>query len=129
MNSSFTNRWSFSYLKFTKYVTNIIAEPKYKYGQQEQVTIRNQNRSTAFLILFIRLFIGCELGIENSVTSVTVQHRESCGVILTDGIFNLHQTSIMDSFSCILFLRQLHLGLNMYSFLNFMQSRNNYIFQ
>ena len=36
-----------SYLKFTKYVTNIIAEPKYKYGQQEQVTIRNHNRSTA----------------------------------------------------------------------------------
>ena len=32
MNSSFPNRWSFSYLKFTKYVTNIIAEPKYKYG-------------------------------------------------------------------------------------------------
>ena len=117
MNSSFPNRWSFSYLKFTKYVTNIIAEtldgwvsvlrpfnsisviqrrwkgeherlcamkrrlgsgrisppagfepatpwskvgsanrsatrtlplkPKYKYGQQEQVTIRNHNRSTA----------------------------------------------------------------------------------
>ena len=41
MNSSFQNRWSFSYLKFTKYVTNIIAEPKYKYGQQEQVTVRN----------------------------------------------------------------------------------------
>ena len=36
MNSSFPNRWSFSYLKFTKYVTNIIAEPKYKYRQQEQ---------------------------------------------------------------------------------------------
>ena len=31
--------------------------------------------------------------------------------------------------SCIFFLRQLHLGLNMYSFINFMQSRNNYIFQ
>ena len=30
MNSSFPNRWSFSYLKFTKYVTNIIDEPKYK---------------------------------------------------------------------------------------------------
>ena len=30
-----------------KYVTNIIAEPKYKYGQQEQVTVRNHNRSTA----------------------------------------------------------------------------------
>ena len=25
----------------------IIAEPKYKYGQQEQVTVRNHNRSTA----------------------------------------------------------------------------------
>ena len=35
------------YLKFTKYVTDIIAEPKYKYGQQEQVTVRNHNRSTA----------------------------------------------------------------------------------
>ena len=41
MNSSFPNRRSFYYLKFTKYVTNIIAEPKYKYGQQEQVTVRN----------------------------------------------------------------------------------------
>ena len=46
-DSSFPNRWSFSYLKFTKYVTNIIAESRYKYGQQEQVTIRNHNRSTA----------------------------------------------------------------------------------
>ena len=35
MNSSFPNRWSFCYLKFTKYVTNIIAEPKYKYRHQE----------------------------------------------------------------------------------------------
>ena len=33
--------------KFTKCVTNIIAEPKYKYGQQEQVTVRNHNKSTA----------------------------------------------------------------------------------
>ena len=33
--------------KIKKYVTNIIAEPKYKYGQQEQVTVRNHNRSTA----------------------------------------------------------------------------------
>ena len=46
MNSSFPNGWSFSYLKFTKYVTNIIAESKYKYGQQEQVTVRNHNGST-----------------------------------------------------------------------------------
>ena len=46
MNSSFPNRWPISYLKFTKYVTNILVEPKYKYGQQEQVTVMNQNRST-----------------------------------------------------------------------------------
>ena len=40
MNSSFPKRWSFSYLKFTKYVTNIIAEPKYKYGQEPQQKYR-----------------------------------------------------------------------------------------
>ena len=28
-------------------ICHIIAEPKYKYGQQEQVTVRNHNRSTA----------------------------------------------------------------------------------
>ena len=28
------------------YVTHIIGETKYKYGQQEQVTVRNHNRST-----------------------------------------------------------------------------------
>ena len=34
-------------LDVPKYVTHIIGEPKYKYGQQEQVTVRNHNRSTA----------------------------------------------------------------------------------
>ena len=41
------NEQLFQLPKFTKYVTNIIAEPKYKNGQQEQVTVRNHNRSTA----------------------------------------------------------------------------------
>ena len=31
----------------------------------------------------------------------------------SDEIFNLHRRTIIDSFSCILFLRQLHLDLNM----------------
>ena len=31
--------------------------------------------------LFIRIFNGCELRIENSVTMVTVQHREACRVM------------------------------------------------
>ena len=43
MNSSFQNRWSFSYLKFTKYITNIIAEPKYKYRQQACIGWTNTN--------------------------------------------------------------------------------------
>ena len=30
-----------------KYITHIIGEPKYKYGQQKQVTVRNHNRNTA----------------------------------------------------------------------------------
>ena len=34
-------------IQLSKYVTHIIGKPKYKYGQQEQVTVRNHNRSTA----------------------------------------------------------------------------------
>ena len=34
-------------IQLPKYVTYIIGEPKYKYGQQKQVTVRNHNRSTA----------------------------------------------------------------------------------
>ena len=37
----------------------------------------------------------------------------------SDGIFNLHRRTIIDSFSCIFFLRQLLLDLNMCCFINF----------
>ena len=37
----------------------------------------------------------------------------------SDGIFNLHRRTIMDSFPATLFLRQLHLDLNMWCFINF----------
>ena len=47
MNSSLPDRWSDIQLPKLKYVTHIIGEPKYKYGQQEQVTVRNHNRGTA----------------------------------------------------------------------------------
>ena len=61
----------------------------------------------------IRIFNGCEVLIENSVT--TVRHHETCRVMPnsypSDGIFNLHRRTIMDSFSCMLFLRQLRLDL------------------
>ena len=33
-------------IQLPKYVTHIISELKYKYGQQEQVTVRNHNKST-----------------------------------------------------------------------------------
>ena len=36
-------------IQLLKYVTHIIGEPKYKYGQQEQLTVRNHNKSTAAL--------------------------------------------------------------------------------
>ena len=48
----------FDTLKFTKYITNIIAEPKYKYGQQEQVTVRNHNRSTALERSVLKYRVG-----------------------------------------------------------------------
>ena len=73
MNSSFPNRWSFSYLKFTKYVTNIIAEPKYKYGQQEQVTVRNHNRSTALEVCIVMLYDYILVAIE--VTDLKQQQQ------------------------------------------------------
>ena len=72
MNSSFPNRWSFSYLKFTKYVINIIAEPKYKYGQQEQVTVRNHNRSTALERSELEYFGGRGEGLSNRLNSDVV---------------------------------------------------------
>ena len=34
-------------IQLPKYVTHIIGEPKYKYGQQEQVKVRNHSRRTA----------------------------------------------------------------------------------
>ena len=33
-------------IQLPEYVTHIIGEPKYKYGQQEQVRLRNHNRRT-----------------------------------------------------------------------------------
>ena len=70
--------------------------------------------------MHVRIVNGCEMRIDNSVTRVTVRHHGACRVMpnsksyLSDGIFNLHRKTIMDSFSCVLFLRQLHLDLNMF---------------
>ena len=69
------------------------------------------------LTQIIRMFYGCEVQNENSIMSITVWPRDA-EHLSQEGIFNSHQTTIMDSFSCIHFLRQLHLGLNIY-FINF----------
>ena len=73
--------------------------------------------------MIIRIFNGFEVLIENSVTRVTVRHHEACRVMPnsypSDGSFNMHRRTIMDSFSCILSLRQLHLDLNRCCFINF----------
>ena len=65
----------------------------------------------------IRIFNVCEVLVEYSVMRVTVRHHEACRVMPnsypSDGICILHRRTIMGSFSCILFLRQLHLDLNL----------------
>ena len=59
----------------------------------------------------IRIFNSFEVLTENSVTMPN-SYR-------SNGIFNLHRRTIIDSFSCILLLRQLHLDLNMCCFYQF----------
>ena len=39
--------------------------------------------------------------------------------ILCNGIFNMHRTTITDSFSCILYFRRLYFSMNMCYFINF----------
>ena len=71
-----------------------------------------------------RIFNSCEVQIENSVTRVTVRHLEACRVMPnsypSDGIFNLHRKTIMDSFSCIHFLRKLYFNVRMHYYINIM---------
>ena len=76
------------------------------FSQQGQIPERCPN---------MRIFNGYEVLIENFVTRVTVRYHEACRVMPNSypsvGIFSFHRRTIMDSFSCILFLWQLHLDL------------------
>ena len=66
------------------------------------MTIRMYHINPNIIITVIRIFNGCEVLIENSVTKVTVRHHKSCRVMPncypSDGIFNLHRRTIMDFF-------------------------------
>ena len=76
------------------------------------------------MYLYYKNFNGCDVRIENSVTRITVRHREACRTVIPIyGIFHSHRTTTVDSFSCILFLRLEYVLF--YSIL----CRNNYIFQ
>ena len=86
---------------------------------------RDKKISLASKVKLIRMLI-----LSNSVTQVTVSQHEArlcqqgASLVMpnsypSDGNFNLHRRTIMDSFSCILFLRQLHLELNTCCFINF----------
>ena len=80
MKSSFPDRWSFSYLKFTNIATNIIGEPNYKYGQQEQVTVRNHNQKYRLGTVGIKISWGSLnrfYGIPTSPSCSVVLHYKS----------------------------------------------------
>ena len=66
---------------------------------------------------------GADWKFRHEVTRVTVRHHEACKEMPnsypSDRIFNLHRRTIMDSFSCILFRRQLHLDFNKCCFYQF----------
>ena len=62
-----------------------------------------------------RIWNGCEVLIETSITRVTVQH-DAEPLSRSDTIFN---SAIMDSFSGIFFPRQFHLCLNLSCFIKF----------
>ena len=55
----------------------------------------------------IRIFNGREVRIENSVTRIAIRHHEASLVMLNSYPKYSHQTTIIDSFSCILSLRRL----------------------
>ena len=72
----------------------------------------------------IRIYIGCEVRIQNSVTRVTVMHHEVYRLMPNSypGWQNFQFTPNYHYrfFSCLLFLRRLYLSLNNRYFTNFM---------
>ena len=73
-------------IQLPKYVTHIIGEPKYKYGKQEQVTVRNHNRSTALERSVLKKLVGWGLKPVLRVPNLALifcygsKHTVSCSV-------------------------------------------------
>ena len=66
-----------------------------------------------YCLLHVRLFNGCGKRIEN------LSQGQLFGITRLGRVFKSHRKTIIDSFSCILFLLQLHLSLNVCYFINF----------
>ena len=73
------------------YVTHIIGEPKYKYGQEEQVTVRNHNRSTA-LEWLVYVYIMFSIDYE------TFQIKINPNIVLFKPVQTKYQVSIQISY-------------------------------
>ena len=58
-------------IQLPKYVTHIIDEPKYKYGQQEQVTVRIHNKTTAMERLVLK-YLGAQTGFTGTQPQASV---------------------------------------------------------
>ena len=77
---------------------------------QENYPNRRKPANTKHECKVLRVFNGCEVRVENSVPRVTVSVSRSLSndaehLSPSDGIFNTHRTTIIDSFACILFIR------------------------
>ena len=74
MNSSFPDRWSFSYLKFIKYVTNIIAEPKYRTSNSKEPQQKYRLGTVSIKILGgLNCFYGIPTSPSASVMAQNIQ--------------------------------------------------------
>ena len=72
-------------IQLPKYAIHITGEPKYKYGQQEQVTVRNHNRNTALersVLNYLGLKTVLRVGYPNFAISFSYRskHLVSCSI-------------------------------------------------
>ena len=77
-------------IQLPKYVTHIMGEPKYKYGQQEQVTVRNHNRGTALersWNIYISTIVALLLNKTNRTTGFLRRNLNACPQEVNDAAY------------------------------------------
>ena len=78
-------------IQLPKYVTHIIGEPTYKYGQQEQVIVRNHNRSTALELSVLKYRWGLKMVFRDPNLALSFCYGSK-------HIVNLYVHSVINSF-------------------------------